>query len=324
MDRPKFSLISYNFFYPIPIALCLLVARRVFEKYCFEPVGVSLGINPPKVIYNRSNSPLISTLKTTNLLSSAQVSNINKYLFISTTFFNSKSETNHRICRFSRSCWHFMYYLIEFSHGMIILWNKPWLWDIRECWTGYPHQKMSSDIWFYYVINLAYYWSLIIEVFMHKRRKDFTETVVHHVVAIFLIYISFVMNLFRIGTLVIIVLFVSDIFLELAKLFKYLNLEIQSTTCFAFFTIIWIISRLVIYPFWILQDTLIDAPSLILMTPSTYLLNILLCSIAVLNIFWTYQILRVVWKALTNQELYDERSDSEETESEEDCSEKTK
>lgn len=33
-----------------------------------------------------------------------------------------------------------MYYTYSFVFGMIVMWDKTWLWDIKQCWYNYPHQ----------------------------------------------------------------------------------------------------------------------------------------------------------------------------------------
>ena len=36
--------------------------------------------------------------------------------------------------------WKFTYHLSAFTVGTWILWDKPWLWDLNECWVAYPKQ----------------------------------------------------------------------------------------------------------------------------------------------------------------------------------------
>ncbi|CAG9858435.1 unnamed protein product [Phyllotreta striolata] len=311
MDSSSF--LSHRIFYPIPFALCLLIIRHFLERYCFDPIGIALGINPPKVISRKDNPRLVGKIKQTDLLSPHQARSLNDYLIFFNNCLKYNSLEKHKISRFSKSCWHFSYYLVEFIHGVIILWGQPWFEDLKECWIGHPHHKITASLWIYYMINLTYYWSLLIHLFVNERRKDFLENAVHHTIAMLLIYISFVLKFHRIGTITIVVLFVSDIFLEMAKILKYLNKELPCTVCFGIFTIVWTVSRLIIYPSWVLKQTLIVGPSEYIkkVTLSMYLMNTLLCLVGLLSIFWTIQIYKVVWKVLNGQELQDERSDSE-------------
>jgi hypothetical protein len=43
---------------------------------------------------------------------------------------------------------------------MWVLWDKSWLWDIKHCWYNYPHHSVEKDVWWYYMIELSFYWSL--------------------------------------------------------------------------------------------------------------------------------------------------------------------
>ena len=58
-----------------------------------------------------------------------------------------------------------------FGYGMAVLWGKPWLWDIRYCWYHYPHHAVEGDVWWYYMIELTFYWSLTISQFYDVKRK---------------------------------------------------------------------------------------------------------------------------------------------------------
>jgi len=48
------------------------------------------------------------------------------------------------LCKWKELClfssWRWLYYTFAFSYGVFCLWDKPWLWDINNCWYDYPHQ----------------------------------------------------------------------------------------------------------------------------------------------------------------------------------------
>ena len=58
-----------------------------------------------------------------------------------------------------------------FGYGMAVLWKKQWLWDIRYCWYHYPHHAVEGDVWWYYMIELTFYWSLTFSQFYDVKRK---------------------------------------------------------------------------------------------------------------------------------------------------------
>lgn len=44
------------------------------------------------------------------------------------------------LVKFCENSWRCIYYTYSFIFGLIVLWDKPWFWDIKSCWYGYPHQ----------------------------------------------------------------------------------------------------------------------------------------------------------------------------------------
>lgn len=58
------------------------------------------------------------------------------------------------------------------------------------------------------------------------------------------------MTYVRVGTLVMAVHDISDIFLELAKCLNYMKKHALAEHVFTAFAIIFMVSRLIIYPFW--------------------------------------------------------------------------
>ena len=113
--------------------------------------------------------------------------------------------------------WRCFYYTCIFIYGVLVLWNKPWLWDIRYCWYHYPHHTISTDIWWYYMVELSFYWSLTFSQFFDVKRKDFWEMFIHHMTTISLMGLSWTCNLTRVGTLVLVIHDCADIFLEVLQ-----------------------------------------------------------------------------------------------------------
>lgn len=44
------------------------------------------------------------------------------------------------LVKFCENSWRCMYYTYSFTYGVTVLWDKPWFWDVKSCWHGYPHQ----------------------------------------------------------------------------------------------------------------------------------------------------------------------------------------
>ncbi|CAH2211352.1 jg8525, partial [Pararge aegeria aegeria] len=45
-----------------------------------------------------------------------------------------------KLTKFCENAWRCSFYFYNFSYGTFILWDKDWLWDIDQCYIGYPHQ----------------------------------------------------------------------------------------------------------------------------------------------------------------------------------------
>lgn len=293
-----------HLFYPLPMALVMLLIRFLFEKYWFSPVGVSLGIKNTKPKNAPSNKVLEEAYAQSKHWKHKQIQGLAKQVDMSERqverWLRLRKAQNKpsKLTKFCETAWRCTYYTFSFTYGITILWDKPWLWDIKKCWIGFPHQSVTNDIWWYYMVSMAFYWSLCVSQFFDVKRKDFWQMFIHHIATILLMCLSWVVNVFRVGCLVLVIHDSADIFLEAAKLTKYSGYQKLCDVIFAIFTVLWIVTRLGFFPFWIIKHTSIDAPTIVPMFPAYYIFNSLLCVLLVLHIFWTYLILKIVHNSL--------------------------
>lgn len=213
--------------------------------------------------------------------------------------------------KFIECMWQFTYYTIAFIIGVYVLVDKPWLYDINNCWADYPYMRLDTDVWCYYMMSLGFYWSMTLTHFVETRRKDFYQMFFHHLVTIALIVFSFTCNFVRIGSLILIVHDIADIPLHMSKMLIYLEWKRLCDAVFSFFSILWIITRCGIYPFWIVSNTLFDAANQVPMHPVYYIFNVLLGLLAVLHYYWTYFILRIIVNTAIKGKVEDDRSSSD-------------
>ncbi|KAI4491287.1 hypothetical protein M0802_010220 [Mischocyttarus mexicanus] len=273
--------------FPVPMALILLLMRFTLERNCFSPFGRSLALAKQLDWTERQ---------------------IERWLRL-----RRSQDKPSTLTKFCENSWRCSYYTYSFFYGLIILWNKPWLWDINQCYHNYPYHSVSNDVWWYYMISMAFYWSLSFSQFFDVKRKDFWQMFIHHIVTIVLLCFSWVANLTRIGSLVLLVHDSADIFLEVAKMAKYANYQKFCDFIFVIFTILWIVTRVGIFPFWIIYSTLIEAPKLVPMFPAYYVFNTLLCLLLMLHSIWTYVIIKIAYNAFyAGQMEGDIRSNSSE------------
>ncbi|MGH0172854.1 UNVERIFIED_CONTAM: hypothetical protein FKN15_001323 [Acipenser sinensis] len=126
--------------------------------------------------------------------------------------------------------------------------------------------------------------------------QDFKEQIIHHLATLNLLAFSWCCNYIRVGTLVMLIHDASDVLLESAKMFNYAGFTTICNSLFVLFTIVFIITRLVIFPFWIIHCTWFYP---VLFFPpffGYYFFNVMLIVLQMLHIFWTYLILRMVKK----------------------------
>ncbi|KAL3831741.1 hypothetical protein ACJMK2_023455 [Sinanodonta woodiana] len=216
--------------------------------------------------------------------------------------------------RYGYEHWHLLFYVSIFVYGIAILWNKPWFSETKYCWIGWPKQGIDRDVYWYYVLELGFYWSLVYTLAVDHKRKDFYEMVIHHLVTVLLIYFSWVLNFVRVGTLVLAVHDASDYWMAAAKMAKYINKQTLCEACFVIFCITWIISRLIIYPYVVLYTTTVETYGIVMDVTfgSHWFFNFLLYILQVLHIIWTFMIARIAMQKFTAGNIQqDVRSDAE-------------
>uniref|UniRef100_M3XNS1 sphingosine N-acyltransferase n=2 Tax=Mustelidae TaxID=9655 RepID=M3XNS1_MUSPF len=229
--------------------------------------------------------------------------------------------------KFCESMWRFSFSLYVFTYGVRFLKKTPWLWNTRHCWYNYPYQPLTTDLHYYYILELSFYWSLMFSQFTDIKRKDFGIMFLHHLVAIFLISFSYVNNMARVGTLVLCLHDSADALLEAAKMANYAKFQKICDLLFVMFAMVFITTRLGIFPLWVLNTTLFESWEIVGPYPSWWVFNLLLLLIQGLNCFWSYLIVKIACKAISKGKAgkwnplhvsKDDRSDIESSSDEED------
>ncbi|MEQ2264015.1 Ceramide synthase 2, partial [Xenotaenia resolanae] len=177
---------------------------------------------------------------------------------------------------------------------------KPWLYDTKEMWQGFPVLTLLPSQYWYYMIELGFYSSLLFSVASDVKRKDFKEQIVHHVATILLISFSWCVNYIRAGTLIMLVHDSSDYLLESAKMFNYAGWRNACNYIFIVFAAVFIITRLIFFPFWIIYCTWVYPVTIYPPFFGYYFFNGLLMVLQCLHIFWAVLIIRIAIRFLTH------------------------
>lgn len=222
--------------------------------------------------------------------------------------------------KFAESGWRWTTYTFAFIYGICVLSTKAWLWNVVDCWVNYPHHHLSNDIWWYYMMELSLNLSLSISIMLFDtKRKDFFMMLFHHMMTVLLISLSWTLNFFKVGTLVMVCHDCADVWLESAKMCRYAGFPKASEMLFACFALSWIVLRLGYYPTIILYSITVEAPQIVQYFGAYHVFMTMLSLLLVLNILWSYYIIKVAYVALlTPKGIDDARSESSDSDLEDD------
>ncbi|XP_070696182.1 ceramide synthase 5-like [Pempheris klunzingeri] len=308
----------------LPLAAGVFLLRLLFERLVAKPCAHILQIQAGVPRRAQPNDVLEKVYQSKTSPDTRQLEGISKQLDwdvrkIQRWFRVRRNQDRPSMQKkFCESMWRFTFYLGVFIYALCHLWGSPWMWDTRQCWYNYPFQPMSPGQYNYYVAELAFYWSLMFSQFTDIKRKDFIIMLVHHLATILLITFSYANNMLRAGTLVMCVHDASDIFLEAAKLANYAKYQRLCDGLFVMFSISFFLTRLIIYPFWVVYSVLFESWEIVGPYRAWWLLNGLLLVLQVLHVIWFYLIARIAIKAIFKGKVSkDDRSDIESSSDEE-------
>lgn len=305
----------------LPIAFIFLVVRQIFERTVGTYLASLLGIKETlrrKATHNStlesfychiSKHPPQSSVEDLCKQSGYSEKQLQRW------FRRRRNQDRPNLLKkFREASWRFIVYLLAFVVGLIALIDKPWFYDLEEMWKGFPTLTLLPSQYWYYMLELGFYSSLLFSVASDVKRKDFNEQVVHHVATITLISFSWCMNYIRAGTLVMFLHDSADYLLESAKMFNYAGWRRTCNYIFIVFAAFFIVTRLFIFPFRILYCTWVYPLTMYPPFFGYYFFNGLLLVLQCLHIFWAVLIIRMALRFLPQNEIVeDERSDREET-----------
>ncbi|KAK2822224.1 hypothetical protein Q5P01_022289 [Channa striata] len=305
-DRP----LPLDLLIALPLALGFVALRYVFERFFAPPMGRYLGVKN-RLKKTTAPSPKLELFYTQQSRNPTQSEIVGLMSLCGKTQNRLRSGSDFAGTKTGlvdpRSL-----VKLPFMAGLACLIDRSWFWDLRECWRQYPVQPVERAHYWYYMLELGFYGSLLLRISVDIKRKDFKEQVIHHLATIFLLIFSYCANYIRIGTLVMLLHDSSDILLESAKMFNYgTGWKKTCDTLFVVFAVVFLVTRLVIFPSRIIHTTLVLSMEVFEPFVGYYFFNILLMVLQALHIFWAGLILRMVYKFLKGKLEKDERSDEE-------------
>ena len=228
---------------------------------------------------------------------------------------------NRKITKYIEAFWRFIFYSAFCILGYQVLFVPavaPWVQDTKNHWMNWPFHQISPMMLFYYQIELGCYFHQLF--WTEVNRSDAMEMILHHFITIFLIVGSYVTNYTRVGVSILLLHDMADIFLEIAKVFNYTSegknnkwmKDYLVDPIFGVFAVTFFITRLVLYPRYILYSVLIEGYEVFgCEWGGCYYFVLLLVGLQLLHVFWFYLIARMIFKLMMGTMTKDERSDDE-------------
>ncbi|GAV52055.1 hypothetical protein ZYGR_0AG00460, partial [Zygosaccharomyces rouxii] len=237
--------------------------------------------------------------------------------------------SKHRIKRMMEQVYAIIYYGISGPIGLYLMYDSDlWFFETAPMYKTYPDFTNSFKYKFFY-LGQASFWAqqaAVLVLQLEKPRKDYPELVFHHIVTLLLIWSSYVFHFTKMGLFVYVTMDISDFWLSLSKTVNYLDHPLTPTV-FIIFIFHWVYLR-----HWVNMRILWSVLTEF-RTVGNYVLNFatqqykcwiflpivfsLIAALQLVNLYWMFLILRILYRLLKDNVRKDERSDSESDEEEE-------
>ncbi|SCW04448.1 LAFE_0H13740g1_1 [Lachancea fermentati] len=236
--------------------------------------------------------------------------------------------SQHKIKRMMEQTYSIVYYGISGPFGLYIMYHTDlWLFATAPMYQTYP-DLTNPFLFKVFYLGQAAFWTqqaCVLVLQLEKPRKDFKELVFHHIITLALIWLSYAFHFTKIGLAVYITMDVSDFFLSLSKTLNYLD-SFLTPPFFMLFVISWIYLRhyvnikilwSVLTEFRTVGNFTLDfANQQYKCWISQPIVFVLIMALQLVNLYWLFLILRILYRLVVLGIQKDERSDSESEEDE--------
>lgn len=215
---------------------------------------------------------------------------------------------------FPESSFKFLVYLAFFTTECVLVFSRypEFLTDPKSCWTGWGvGMKVQPDLYWIYIAETGFYiHGIYATLFLDTWRDDSIVMLLHHCLTISLIVFSLALRYHRIGLVVLFLHDIADVCLEFTKVSKcFQEIEGKKSSIFGTFTAAgflvfasaWIGCRLYWYPILVLYSTGVVARSVLPDAPFYFFFNGMLWMLFVMNIWWAYFIVLLIYRILTGK-----------------------
>lgn len=317
---------------PIFCAIVLIPVRILIERYVWAPIGRHYGLRNTKrrPEHNVTLEKFARENKSVTRPTARQVAALSKStgwreIRIERWFAIKRALAKPgQLTKFNETCWRLLCYSFLFAYGATVMSRKWWTYDADQFVIGWPEKHyLDDDIKCYFMMELGFYISLAATVMFDVKRQDFVAMSLHHITTVSLLSYAWLVNATRIGALIMVLFDPADVLLEMAKLVNYMKTLPHSKRIadilFVAFAVVWFITRVAMYASAILYRTLWKGLKWVKVYPGYFCFNGMLVIIYILQLYWSILVWQAVWRALTQSDIGDTRSDDEFEEEEDDA-----
>ena len=162
----------------------------------------------------------------------------------------------------------FLVYSANLVMGFQILRTRPWVYPSRLWWVDTPTKNLETDAAFFALMYAARYVTFLFVVLTETRKKDFVEMVVHHLVTVVLIVVSYVGGFARVGLVIMVLFDIADPLLHAAKMANYNKKSARGArrklfgtaadVLFGSFAVVFFATRIVVYS-WVVYSVSVES-----------------------------------------------------------------
>lgn len=231
--------------------------------------------------------------------------------------------SKHRGKRIMEQTFYIIYYAFSSPFGLYVMYTSDlWLFRTAEMYKTYP-DFTNPYLFKIFYLGQASFWaqqSCVLFLQLEKPRKDHKEMVFHHIVTLLLVWLSYAFHFTRMGIAIYVTMDISDFMLSLSKIFNYLNSPFTPPVFFAFFAS-WVYLRhyvnlnilwSVLTEFRTEGDFILDfATQQYKCWISLPIVFVLIAALQLVNLYWLFLIVRILYKIVWRNIVEDTRSEPE-------------
>ncbi|KAF2669887.1 longevity assurance proteins LAG1/LAC1 [Microthyrium microscopicum] len=135
-------------------------------------------------------------------------------------------KTRAKQSRFMEQAYTAIYFAVFGPFGLYVMSRTDlWFFNANAMYEGFPHYTHDALFKAYYLLQ-ASYWAqqaIVLLLMLERPRKDFKELVMHHIITLSLIWLSYRFHFTRMGLPVYITHDISDFFLATSKVLNYID-----------------------------------------------------------------------------------------------------